>query len=116
MAHKEEIRSGAMSLGVIIFDDFECFLERFPMLTRRRSGRSGVVLASTFRCFGSFLERFLERDKEEIEVRHGSKSASRGFPGIRTHARLRPSFPGMRQWCLPLRHGRGCGLRVCGSR
>ena len=36
------------------------------------------------------------------------KSASRGFEPTRDFGRL---FTGMRQWWLPLRHGRGCGLK-----
>ena len=41
------------------------------------------------------------------------KSASRGFEPTRDFG---CPFPGLRQWWLPLRHNRGCGLRVATSR
>ena len=41
------------------------------------------------------------------------KSASRGFEPTLDFG---CPFPGLRQWWLPLRHNRGCGLRVATSR
>ena len=50
-----------------------------------------------------------------FDVRYGlrEKAPRVGFEPTRDFSR---PFQGMRQWWLPLRHGRGCGLRGSGSR
>ena len=76
------------------------------------------IFSIKIRDFSSFFDhqKSTRRYVNSIfDVRYGlrEKAPRVGFEPTRDFSR---PFQGMRQWWLPLRHGRGCGLRGSGSR
>ena len=79
--------------------------------------KNNVFFLSKYVIFHHFRsEKSTRRYVNSIfDVRYGlrEKAPRVGFEPTRDFSR---PFQGMRQWWLPLRHGRGCGLRGSGSR
>ena len=70
------------------------------------------IFSMKIRDFRWFFVHFLIHCKSGVLIFCRSKSASRGFEPTRDFGRL---FTGSSRWYIPLRHGRGCGLRGCGT-